>query len=231
MPEYGIVFAYHKTDEATSNNLESIRRHNPGVPIAMISGGEQFPGGYDLRDSARYRAETERDGIQEKKLCWRNSDVQLYEWHKVRREDCRKWFFAEWDTYCRCPVSEYARFVKSFEFSAPSIRIHRREGEWLWFNEAKGLPGEAKPHAMGVMPLAGMVISDKALSAIVRLFDSEPLWRVFCELRIATAAAMLGYPPVANPMGGSNLCWQPLAAEQIRGRNIFHPVKHVHKEK
>lgn len=225
MHEFGIIFLHHNVDEVTNNNLLSFRRHNPDAPIVAISSGEPFKGGFAMKDF-HVLAGLWRDRVQGD---WKNRshDFLVYSWYasKNDRIECKRWFIVEWDTYCNMPVPEFCKHVWDFDVAGPSVRLMAREPEWYWFETIRTLPKEMQQHATGIVPFSCTLVSDRALKAIVQNVPWSTLGRTNTDLRFATAAAVSGYKPVANPLCGDNVTWQPLPEETPLTPSIWHPVK------
>jgi hypothetical protein len=219
MADLGIIFAHFTLNEATRVNLESFRRWHDGPILTVTSSDLNFEGGCLAKNFPLWELQKE----------WYNADFAIYQAYLSRPVPCERWFYAEWDCYCNMPVREYLHHVWDFDFAAPSVRLHYREPEWAWFREMPQLPERMRPYAMGVVPLNGIMLSDRALSAIVAAELKERL-TVHCEFRIGTLGNACGYPAVANPLGNS-MTWTN-ALPQLRDPNhvrlppgIWHPIK------
>jgi hypothetical protein len=219
MPDLGIFFAHFTMNEATRVNLESFRRWHPDGPVIPVTASDEtFEGGYFAKDFKLWDPDH----------AWYNADYPLYHAYLSCPVKCQRWFFVEWDCHCNMPVREYFRHVWDFDFVAPSIRLPYREPEWAWFKEFHLLPEKFRPFAMGVVPLNGIMVSDRALAKIIPVVLQERL-AVQCELRIATVGNFVGHPPVANPLGNT-MTWsnnhpQIIHSDGTLPPGIWHPVK------
>jgi hypothetical protein len=220
MPELGIIFAHFTLNEATRVNLESFRRwHTEGPVLTVTSSDLNFEGGCLGKNFPLWEPGKE----------WYHADYTLYQAYLTRQVDCRRWFYVEWDCHCNMPVREYLRHVWDFDFAAPSVRLYYREPEWAWFQQMRFLPEQLRPYAMGVVPLNGIMLSNRALSAIVAAVLKERL-PIQSEFRIGTLGHACGFPAVANPLGNS-MTWSNNLPQLGDPNNvqlppgIWHPIK------
>jgi hypothetical protein len=220
MPDLGIIFAHHTLNDATRTNLDSFRRWHSQGPIITVSGSDDvFEGGAKGKDFPLWDADK----------AWYNSDFLFYQGFRSRKVNCKRWLYVEWDCYCNLPVRDFLHHVWDFEIAAPCVRLPNREPEWHWFQDIGKLPERLRPYSMGVVPLAGTMVSDQLLTKIVDVVLAERV-AAFNELRIATIGNMLGCAAVANPLGNTltwsnNSAWVSEPAKANLPPGIWHPVK------
>lgn len=220
----GLVFLHDRADPITLNNLESFRRWNPGVPIVTVSSGEPIEDGFSLQQYPEDAEIWERHT----KVEWRrarSSDILLFLWYRRRNLDCDFWIIVEWDAYCAMSVSDFLEPVAGFNVVAPSIRLLNREPEWSWFRQATTLPAEFHRYAMGIVPFCFITVADFVLAKMCARMPWQQLGEGNGELRFATLAHACGYPPVAHPLAGANISWQPLPPHVSLSAGMWHPVK------
>src|ERR1051325_2986424 len=220
--ELGILFLHHQVSRVTKINLASARKQNPGATIATISSGEKLPDGYTIDATPEIQKLHSVNPA-------RSSDWLVCSWFVQRREQCRKWWIIEWDTFCGISVKKYYRAVWDFPFVASSVRLPYREPEWNWFRETKNLPKKFQPFAMGAVPFL-YLISDHALGCICRTLLKNPFTVGNGELRFATVANACCFAPCGFSPPNDQITWVERNSLNAR-KKIFHPVKHlVHRK-
>lgn len=215
---FGIVFLHHQIDPVVLNNLRSIRRHNSGATLATISSGEPLPDGYTLDATPELK---QLHAAAPK----RSSDRLVCSWFLQRKEQCRKWWIVEWDTYCTTSARNYYQPVWEFPFVAAQVCLRYRQPEWHWFQGIKDLPAGYRPFATGAVPFL-YLLSEEALRATCALLLEQPLTAGNGELRFATAATRAGFPPCGYSPPGDRITWINWPALPAAPA-IFHPVKHL----
>lgn len=220
----GLVFLHHLTDEVTANNLQSFRDWNPGMTILTMSAAEPFPGGYSIQDFPEDQEKWARHTAQEG-LHTRSADLLLYAWYRNRRERCDRWVIVEWDAYCAMRVEDFFACVWEFDLVAPCVRWQNREPEYGWFGTLRTLPHDLQPYGVAVVPFCFLLLKDAVLDAVCRRVPWEQLGKCNAELRFGTLAHASGFAPVANPLAGWNITWQPLPETAPVHAGMWHPVK------
>jgi hypothetical protein len=220
----GIVLTHFRTDAITTRNLQSFRDWNPDAVIVTVSGGEAFPGGYSILDlpghSERWKQLAGRSDLQAQA-----GDLLIYAWYENRREQCERWVIVEWDAYCAMPVEEFFAHVWEFDVAGPTVQWQNRDPDWYWFSKLHTLPAELQPFGMGIMPLCFVLVRDEALAEICSQVPWGQLGEGNAELRFGTLAFAAGFVPVATPLAGWNISWNPLTEGTPVHSGMWHPVK------
>ena len=221
----GIVFLHHHIDQVVLNNLESVKRQNPGATIVTVSAGQALPGGYTLEATPELKR-------LHSLLPARSGDRVLCSWFLQRKEKCDKWWIIEWDIFCNTSARQYYAPVWHFPFVASSVRLAYRETEWGWFKSftkkrrfkrPEKMPEGYAPYLMGAIPFL-YLLSEAVLKATCTMLLEHPLQVGNAELRFVTAANRCGFPPCGFSVPNDQIGWIPLktvSQEPI----IFHPVK------
>ena len=227
IPEFGIVFLHHRTDDVTLNNLATFREWNPGVPLVTVSGSsERIEGGYSIEDFPEEAVQWRRHTSDEE-LRGRSVDLLVYAWHRNRRERARHWVLVEWDAYCGMPLAEFFAPVREHDLVAPAVRWPARDPEWHWFHKKWTLPEWLAAKAVGVMPFCFLRVADAVLEEMVRLVPWDQLGRCNSELRFGSLAHAAGFIPTSHPSVHWNIGWQPIreGTPIDAAPGMWHPVK------
>ncbi|WP_035613323.1 hypothetical protein [Haloferula sp. BvORR071] len=139
---------------------------------------------------------------------------------RAHRESCTAshLLFLEWDVRFAAKLGD--AFPIPGDFFCPEVQP--RNSDWPWWREIPHLPSSLRGHATGIAPLAAILLSRRALDAILAHPECEEALAapVFCEVRLPTLAAAAGFPPQAHPA---------LANVRFTGCDphaaIAHPVK------
>ena len=230
MNELGIIFQYHLNDAVTNRNLEVLRRSNPGVPIVLINvqddDGQSIPGSIKAVDCgplgqrwSKYSAGQDR---------WRNCDMPFLAWYSstLRTISCRRWILLEYDVYCSMSLLDFIKPTLHADVVAPTIPMQSREPTWNWFDEIPRFPLKMRPFACGLVPLVTTILSDAAISKIARFYLDNEI-DAFCEIRLGTVAAYVGFTSVPNSHPAArNISWcgSPKITDE---QSIWHPVKTI----
>lgn len=159
---------------------------------------------------------------------WRNADVAIRSWwqafgHLVETDHV---LFLEADVYANCDLTELLDGAwKDADLVAANVLYqvtHRRS--WKAFEEADSLPEEMRQLAIGIEPLAALLMRREGLDKICQSrFDGVFSKDIFCELRLPTvvrfAGGSVGFCPRLK--GVSVRPVTPPSGE----RGIWHPVK------
>lgn len=104
-----VLFWFYADPRLCRNRLDVIRRHNPGVPVYGLFGG-------DPADAARFRDALDSrlddfwafDEPRSSKWKWSHGDVMLAAWYEARGRHL-EWdhvFLAQWDLLVLAPVAD-----------------------------------------------------------------------------------------------------------------------------
>jgi hypothetical protein len=223
--ELCILFAYHRVDELTVKHFESLKQHNSNYAIVPITDdiSDHLPGTIDVKSF---------DDPWPKAIPWRRCDTMLYRWFMNRQVTAERYLLLEYDCLCTVDVKEAYKDIWEAEVAARDILVPGEKrntrfgnyvhGEWYWFNEVDKLPPEDRPHAAGLVPLAGVFFSHHGLQSIVTHATRED---VFCELRIGTAAQKAGLRVVEFPESLKRTIWWDPHARLPSEPGVFHAVK------
>jgi len=204
MPDLGIIFQFHQdlNDEVVRTNLSSLV-HYSKYPIILIK-------------------RTEGQSV------WYHGDLGMYHWYQQRNVECARWLYLEWDTYCCQSIDEFFKPIWDADMSGPNLALPNTD--WHWFCDKNNLPTqELRDNSHGLWPLCGVMMSDKVLNTISKIFTNEQPWGVFSEYRIATAAKINGFILKEHPYSKYHLRWKTEEEIDVSARNkrvgIWHPVK------
>ncbi|MFO0822007.1 MAG: hypothetical protein U0792_02635 [Gemmataceae bacterium] len=214
-----ILFQYFKNDPLTRQRLAGLARRNPGVPIVPITTenpdllpGTFFAGGWpDLPADHP----------------WSGADLGLYAWFRHGRTPettAERYAIVEYDVLYTVPLVEFYRPVWSADVATAQLFFVGPHSHWNWFAESLPLlPPGLRQFAAGVVPLAGTLLSHRALAAA----SAGPITPgVFCECRLATLANAAGCEMVEFPYAYKvAFSWRPEFIRLDRPAPAYHPVK------
>jgi hypothetical protein len=201
MQDLAAIFLHHRDDAVTARHLESLRRHNPGVPVTVVRGpDDDGPGGRG----------------------WRDCDLAFLRGVSASPA-ARRYALVEWDCRVTGPLTSWYKPAWNAP-AAASVVVRHDKGEapgWCWWAEVGRLPTSLRPFACGVLPLAGMLLSRDAVTALLGIVPPPD---VFCEVRLGTLLRSLGVEPTPFPseMGRTVQC---VADGGEEGAAFAHPVK------
>jgi glycosyltransferase involved in cell wall biosynthesis len=212
-----IVFTHYRDDDTTRYHLELLRRLNPFPVVAVCNASsERVEGAIDVDLlSKRWSSEDK----------WGSADSILYRWFLHGGVRAQRYLMLEWDTLATAPVKEFFGDLWDRDVVGTSVKLHEAHAEWQWFREQMHLlPPALRQHAAGIVPFNGLLLSHRALSAVV---DAEPPPGIFCELRIGTLLRSAGfelaeYPPEKQRMNSFhplNISFDGVTP------GIYHPIK------
>lgn len=202
------IIAVILTTAATGTpHLETMRAHNPGLEIEVHEAVQ--PPGETLRREA-----------------WRNADRNILRWWDEAkfRTDADYVLAMEWDVFANVSLVDTLPENPPDVLAAGLAHPVRDGRSWPPFRELRKLPASMQQMACGVVPLALLGLSRRALEEL-----SHPAWEalfnadIFCELRLATIAATAGLRMAENrhwPHVGTTPDMPPAGF-----RGIMHPVK------
>ena len=177
-----IVFTHYRNDETTRYHLELLRRLNPFPVVAVCNATTDCVDGavdVDLL-SKRWSSEDK----------WGSADSILYRWFLHGGVRAQRYLMLEWDTLATAPVKEFFGELWDRDVVGTSVKLHETHPEWQWFREQMHLlPPSLQQQAAGIVPFNGLLLSHRALSAVV---DADPPPGIFCELRIGTLLRSAG---------------------------------------
>ena len=206
--ELVIIFCYHSDDSVTRRNLAVLKENNPGTPVVLISnGGDTMRGSLNSkkllknkwRPYAPYWPFLKLKNIgylwhlykkgPPKDYFWLNADLPLYlAYDKTRKKiPSKRYVFVEWDCYCNVNLRDFYKEVWQADLGGRHFFEQAKEPEWdnFIFNSRRSCPPVAKEHMVGVAPLAGILLSERALSLICQELKKNHAWvNTFCELRV-----------------------------------------------
>ena len=159
---------------------------------------------------------------------WRNCDRYLRAWWDRYRQTVATdhVLFLEGDVYVNCDLTElfHGPWMEC-DLVAAGLRYQVRDRRtWFGFREMDRLPVAMTDAAIGVEPLAVMMLSRRALDRLLWTdYDAVFNDDIFCELRLPTcvqhAGGEVGFHPRLHDVG----CLPTLPRRGERG--IWHPVK------
>lgn len=214
--EVGVLFFHHRTDRLTTENFESFARHNPqAVIIPIATETAVYPGSYRLDENPHWTAITARRG----RGCWRNLDFAAYLYYSERRFNCERWVLSDWDLHCTGSLKDF--YGAAWDADCACAHPARTGEPWHWFKDVGRLPEEMKAQAAGVVPMAGTLLSDRAMAAIVEAAHALS-FDLFAELRMGTLAQACGFQITELP---TSWTLRYHRRPEIEGPGLWHPVK------
>jgi hypothetical protein len=217
-PEYecGILFTHHRVDGLTAQNMESFAKHNRDcVTIPLATEQSVFPGSYRLDENDHWTAITMRRG----RGVWRNVDLAYWLYYSERKFRCKRWLFSDWDMHCTGPLADF--YGDAWDADVACAHPAVIGEDYYWFREIDRLPADFQPFAAGVIPMAGTLVSDKAMRLMTAM-SAELSYDLFSELRVGTLARRCGFEIKQLP-DPSTIRWQ--RRPEIVAPGLYHPVK------
>ena len=216
-----ILFLHHRSDEVTRRRLQRLETLNPGVPIVRLTYGSNdvLPGTFDAAKVSEFAGENG----------WHGTDLMLYAWYRHRRDvptEADRYVVAEWDMVYRVSMAEFYSETWNEDVVGAQVFYCGPHWHWDWFGEClPRLPVEMRPFAAALVPLAGVMLSNRALAAIAQ--GSIPRG-VFSECRLATLAAYHGFDMVELPYSKKrNITWREEFVRRDKDTKAYHPVKQL----
>ena len=250
--EVAAIFCYHKLCDVTLRNLESLKKHNPGMPVILVSnGGEVMQDSLNTRNLLKakwkdygpiapflklrhlgYLWHLLKNGVP-REYFWRNADMPLYLAYDATRQNisAKRYVFLEWDCYCNVDLSEFYKEVWDADLAAQHVIDSAKEPNWDHFDAkySRDCPPKGQECLYGIAPLAAILLSDQALEAICRELKDDTSWRLtFCELRVATIAKYLNLNIQQLPeykrkfLRAAPPCWD---FSEVNEPAVWHMVK------
>jgi len=215
-----ILFAHHRNDSVTRHHLEILKNNNPNVPIVLLCNGaeEALEGAVDV-------AMLSPDFRDENK--WLGSDAMLYLWFRhCRNVEAERYAIIEWDALATMPLHDYYTEVWDADAAASQVKTLQTTPQWDWFGlHGARLPERLKPHAAGLVPFNGILLSHRALEQICRM---EIPRQINNELRLGTLLASSGILLTAFPFekaAGNDWREDLITIRPTPG--LYHPVKRI----
>jgi len=212
-----VLFLYHKCDELTRFNLQSLREFNPTAFILPLTDSvpELLPGSIDVGRLPSFCDEASK---------WRGIDATLYRWFKHRTINARRYLIFEYDCLCTVSISDY--YAEVWDADVAGVEFFKRQDNprWRWFvdDELNNIPWEDRSYAAGIVPFACTMFSHAALDKIVANVYRHD---IFCELRLGTTVNKLGLKFQRLPVTKrSTICWHGYSWQTNRP-GIFHAIK------
>jgi hypothetical protein len=159
---------------------------------------------------------------------WRNSDRNVREWWRENRASVENdnVLFLDGDVFCNVALDTIFKPEDGKAgIVAASVKSQVRDGrKWNGFSELARLPRELRDAAIGIEPLAVMLMSRAALDAALgEEFDTLFAADFLSEFRLPTVVRFCGYEVLASDrmprIGALPLTIQPWEI------GFFHPVK------
>lgn len=217
MLECCILFLHYRADAESRAHLDLLRRLNPYPVVALTDEVvEPLPGSFDAaRPEWGYTGTT-----------WLNADTPAQRWYRHGGIRAERYIHLEWDAEATLPVREFYREVWNADAAASAIQLIERDPDWFWFHQVDQLPTDLRPHAAGLTPLNGFLLSDRALAAVAA---APPLPNIFCELRLGTLLRHAGFAltPFAPHRAATNQWLAEMIPRDRAVPSIYHPVKQL----
>ena len=158
MLECCILFLHHRDDPTTRTHLDLLRRLNPYPVVALCNAAPEHVAG--ALDVARLTAQWSGEDP------WGGTDTVLYRWFLHGGLHAERYIIFEWDTLATVPVREFYDEVWDADVAGAVAKRIERDPDWFWFHQIEQLPEPLRPHAGGLLPLNGTLLSHRALAAI-----------------------------------------------------------------
>lgn len=156
---------------------------------------------------------------------WKNCDRHIRNWWKANQHLVKSQYvvFLEYDVICNVPLEG----IFSPQEGLVGSQIKKPddpEEVWYWFREVPSLPADMQASAIGIVPLAVLQLTRKALDALSEeCHDGLYATDGFSELRTPTLLRHLGFP-IQSAETLKHVTWEKQPYPWLR-RGIFHPVK------
>jgi len=195
------------TADTGTPHLAEMRAHNPALEIEVCEC--ERPPGTTLQHEA-----------------WRNADRNILRWWNEAkfRTDAEYVLALEWDVFANVSLVDSLPSNPPDVLAAGLAHPVRDGRSWPPFRELRKLPAAMQQRSCGVVPLALLGLSRRALEEFL-----HPAWEalfyadIFCELRLATIAATANLSIAENPHWPHVGTVPQMPPAGYRG--IMHPVK------
>jgi hypothetical protein len=212
-----VLFFHHKNDELTRHHWELLQKHNPNCHCMAIwcnDGGSTQHLEEALEIKCTHQTGSNHSNID---LIWRQWFIS-----HGQKLDHKRYIWAEYDANCQVALSEW--YADVWDADVAASRIFGRD--WWWSDQIRFLPAQWRPHASGLAPINGLLLSRKALTA----YAIEPVHEsLYCELRLATFLKFASFKLTSLPEKQAQANGWPddaFSGERVAGLGRFtHPVK------
>lgn len=216
------LFMHHADDGITNRHWEMLRRHDRDGTMRSVA--IHLPGSDHVAESVEVSKDAPWPIAQDGRTVRDDLDLVHHNWWAGEdRVEAEHYALLEWD--CRVdvdPIAFYAGFTEDY-YDLVAATVRRPIDRWPHFEGANvdALPDRARPHWLGVAPLAGTLVSRRLMHAIHHHCDPLEWSGVWCEMRLATMASWLG----AEVDRGNDWRCLRFGAVEPNGPGIWHAVK------
>jgi hypothetical protein len=156
---------------------------------------------------------------------WLSTDLSIFDWYlKNITVRAKRYLIVEWDCWCDCKIESYFERVWDCDLVVPSVKYPERD-DWFWFTTIKKIPEKARKFAVGVTPLCGILISDRAMKPIAEESVKPEYSGLNSELRLGTVATMFDFDPIVNPVYTRSIGWRSVSYFDKKYAGLHHPRK------
>lgn len=206
MLDHLVLFNYHRNDEITRFHFQKFLEAGPTIPLTCNYQGEPLPKSVDVKDCPSF---------WDCSNPWASIDTQIYKWAKSSHFiEAKRYIIAEWDCLLIGSLQEF--YGELWNTSVVCNFLKRRgPDKWFWFKEKGNI---------GVVPLAGILLSNEALKAISKEVEKPEYKTRFCEGRLGSAAFNLGFEIKELRKEGflhGSRAGKPFPNEE----GLYHPIK------
>jgi hypothetical protein len=225
MRELCILYHYHRVDDITWQHLNLMKKHNPDAIIIPVTNdiSEYLPDSVDMKNFSSQWDTSNK---------WRSIDTTFYLWFLNREVSAKRYLIMEYDCRCKMPFQEAYAEVWDVDVSCRSFYTPQNKPNWAWFKrkELNQFARQDRPHAAGVVPYVGTLMSHNAAERIVDCVSRKD---VFCELRLGTAIQKAALNVVPFPKNLKETMYATTTEFDLTKPGVYHPVKakHIFQEK
>lgn len=217
-----VLFAHHKNDELTNHHLQLLKKHNTGIDIIPVFGGngEGVEGAVELPLSEcplKFR------NLVSSNPHWYFCDRMLYMGF-IKFPHYERYLWLEYDTYCSQPIKEAYASVWDAPAVCRDYVSPDNHPKWGWWRDKVFL--KDKENIRGVAPLNCFLASHQSMQAIV---EHAPRESIFSELRIGTALLRANITPSLFP----EALRKTIVAHRMtpkRTPGLYHAVKKIYND-
>ena len=220
-----ILFHHHNNDEVTRQNWESFKRHESDkmkvVAFHLKGCDTHLPESVEVSPHSSWPMSTDHTYV------WNNADLVYLNWFlSPHRIIAHHYAWIEWDCYCvGDPWDFYRPYLEKYH-DLVAADIRQPIDRWPWFKQIDRLPAHAKPHPLGVAPLAGVLVSWNLFRAIDAYCTKTEWNEIFSEFRLASQAKWLGAEISRGMRWTDTLNSDHVHIDKKRDA-IYHPVKRI----
>lgn len=212
--ELSILFWFYKQPTLCRNRLQLIKHHNPNAKVYGLYGGSLPQMATFKRKLGGYLNDFYTSPYKSPRWKWRNGDLMLLDWYKVRGKDL-KWdsvVVIQWDTLVFASLNEVFRGIKRNEIFLSGLRPLSKKValNWCWTrpeyedrkNYLKFLNHVRREYHYTEQPLCCQFV----LQVFPRLFFEKYITVKnrtlgFLEYRVPTYAKILNIPFYKRDLG------------------------------